>query len=81
LEAGLAGIPVFCTAHVPAAKEIGGQDVVTFSPDANADQVADLILNWMETSPVFRLRRRVRQDLTWRGIFQRQIFPLLDGAG
>jgi mannosylglucosylglycerate synthase len=80
LEAGLAGIPVFCSTRVPAAKEIGGQDVLTFSPDADADQVASLILNWVENSPLFRLRRRVRQGLTWRGIFHRQILPLLDSG-
>jgi glycosyltransferase involved in cell wall biosynthesis len=80
LEAGLAGIPVFCSTRVPAAQEIGGQDVLTFSPNADADQVADLILNWMENSPVFRLRRRVRQGVTWRGIFHRRILPLLDPA-
>ena len=78
LEAGLAGIPVFCTTQVPAANEIGGQDVIRFAPDAAADEVAGLILHWMENSPVFQLRRRVRRELTWRGIFQRQILPLLD---
>lgn len=78
LEAGLAGIPVFSSTQVPAANEIGGQEVVSFSPDRNADHVAGLILNWMENNPVFRLRRRVRQELTWRGIFNRQILPLLD---
>jgi glycosyltransferase involved in cell wall biosynthesis len=78
LEAGLAGIPVFCTTRVPAANEIGGQDVVTFAPEADANEVASLILKWMENSPVFQLRRRVRRELTWRGIFQRQILPLLD---
>jgi glycosyltransferase involved in cell wall biosynthesis len=80
LEAGLAGIPAFCSDRVPAASEIGGQDVVRFSPDADAEQVADLILNWMENSPVFRLRRRVRQELTWRSIFHRQIAPLVDAS-
>jgi glycosyltransferase involved in cell wall biosynthesis len=80
LEAGLAGIPAFCSTRVPAAQEIGGQDVLTFSPDADADQVASLILNWVENSPVFPLRRRVRQGLTWRGIFDRQILPLLDSG-
>jgi len=78
LEAGLAGIPVFCSTQVPAANEIGGQDVVSFSPDADVDRVASLILRWMENSSVFRLRRRVRQGLTWPGIFQQQILPLLD---
>jgi glycosyltransferase involved in cell wall biosynthesis len=77
LEAGLAGMPVFCSTQVPAATEIGRQDIVSFSPDADAQEVAGLILTWMENDPVFRLRRRVRQELTWRGIFQRQILPLL----
>lgn len=77
LEAGLAGIPVFCSTQVPAAKEIGGQDVVRFAPGAAPEQVASLIVNWMESSPVLQLRRRVRQELTWRGIFHRQILPLL----
>ncbi len=80
LEAGLAGIPVFCTDQIPAANEIGGQDVVRFSPDAEPDHVAGLIRRWMEDSPVFRLRRRVRQGLTWRGIFHKQILPLLDSS-
>ena len=77
LEAGLAGIPVFCSTQVPAAKEIGRQDVVRFAPGAAPEQVASLIVNWMESSPVLQLRRRVRQELTWRGIFQSQILPLL----
>lgn len=80
LEAGLVGIPVFCTDTVPAAKEIGGQDIVRFSPEADPDQVADLILKYVEDSSVLRLRRRVRQRLTWRSIFQRRILSLLEGG-
>ena len=78
LEAGLAGLPVFCTDQVPAANEICGQDVVRFAPDAPPDHVASLIVDWMEKSPIFRFRRRIRRDLTWRGIFQNQILPLLE---
>jgi glycosyltransferase involved in cell wall biosynthesis len=77
LEAGLVGIPVFCADTVPTAKEIGGQDVFRFSPEANPDGVADLILKYVEGSAVLRLRRRVRQRLTWRSIFQRKILSLL----
>jgi glycosyltransferase involved in cell wall biosynthesis len=78
LEAGLIGIPVFCAETVPAANEIGGQDIIRFSPDADPGQVADLILTWMEHSSVLRLRRRIRQHLTWQNIFEREILPLLD---
>lgn len=80
LEAGLVGIPVFCTDDVPAAKEIGRQDVILFSHEADAGQVADLILKWARGSSSLRLRRRVRQRLTWRSIFLREILPLLGGA-
>jgi len=67
LEAGLVGMPVFCTA-VPAAVEIGGDDVVV---------LADRLLAWAEDSPVHRLRRRVRELYTWEAIFRRRIEPLL----
>ncbi|HSL31504.1 MAG TPA: hypothetical protein VK900_20040, partial [Anaerolineales bacterium] len=67
--------------QIPAANEIGGQDVIRFSPGADPVQVAEAILKWTETSPVFHLRRRVRQGLTWRSLFQREILPLLDNGG
>jgi glycosyltransferase involved in cell wall biosynthesis len=78
LEAGLVGIPAFCANTVPAAKEIGGQGVIRFSPEARPDQVANLILKWMKHRSVLRLRRHIRRDLTWHSIFQREILPLLD---
>jgi glycosyltransferase involved in cell wall biosynthesis len=78
LEAGLMGLRVFCADTIPAANEIGGPDVVRFSPEAGPDQVADLILKWMDNSPVFNLRKRVRQTLTWRSIFKREILPLVE---
>jgi glycosyltransferase involved in cell wall biosynthesis len=76
LEAGLAGLPVVCT-EVPAAVEIGGRDVIPFDLGEDADGLAARILAWLERSPVFRLRRRVRQNYTWPAIFQRDILPLL----
>ena len=80
LEAGLVGMPVFCTA-VPAAVEIGGEDVVIFSESEEPAEVADHLLAWAEGSPVHRLRRRVRERYTWGAIFRRQIQPLLQRAG
>lgn len=78
LEAGLVGIPVFCANHIPAANELGKQDVFRFSSEANPDHVADLILEAIEQDPSLRLRQRVRRDLTWRSIFQRQIQRLIE---
>jgi mannosylglucosylglycerate synthase len=76
LEAGLVGMPVFCT-PIPAAEEIGGEDVISFSPERTPDEVADLILKWAETSPILHLRRRIRQNYTWQAIFDQDIQPLL----
>ncbi len=76
LEAGLAGIPVVCT-EVPAAVEIGGEDVITFDLDGTPDRLAARILAWAESSPIHRLRRRVRQNYTWQAILRRDIEPLL----
>ena len=78
LEAGLAGLPVFCSHRVPAAQELGGQEVIPFSPDADPGSVADLIINVMGNNPILKMRRRVRQNLTWRSLFNRQILPLLE---
>lgn len=78
LEAGLVGIPIFSSDAVPAANEIGAADVVRFSPEAQPEHIAELILKWMEESLVLHLRRHVRRDLTWQSIFQHEILPLLD---
>ncbi len=80
LEAGLLGVPVVCT-YVPAAEEIGSEDVTLFDAAEDPAQLARRILTWAEQSPVHRLRRRVRQNYTWRAIFHRDIKPLLDSEG
>ncbi len=78
LEAGLVGLPVFCSDRVPAAQEIGGNDVISFSPEADPEVIADLILDWVKNSPLYRLRRRVRERLLWRKIFRHEIQKLLE---
>jgi glycosyltransferase involved in cell wall biosynthesis len=79
LEAGLAGLPVVVT-EVPAAVEIGGEDVITFDTADDPADLAERILAWAEGNPVHRLRRRVRQHYTWEAIFRRDIEPLLGQA-
>lgn len=81
LEAGLVGIPAFCANTVPAAREVAGQGLIRFSPEADPDQVASLIIKWMKHRSILHLRRHIRRDLTWHGIFQRDILPLLDHRG
>jgi len=80
LEAGLIGIPVVCTENVPAAQEIGGEDVLTFKATDPPETIADLIQAWVQHSPVHRLRHRIKQDYSWPAIFQREVLPLLVGG-
>jgi glycosyltransferase involved in cell wall biosynthesis len=76
LEAGLVGIPVVST-DVPAADEIGGDDVIQFDAGEGPERVAERIMAWAMQSPVHRLRRRTRKQYTWQAIFRREIRPLL----
>jgi glycosyltransferase involved in cell wall biosynthesis len=76
LEAGLVGVPVVCT-DMPAADEIAGPDVTLVGSGEDPVLLADEILSLLEEDPVYRLRRRVRKQYTWRAIFQRGIRPLL----
>jgi glycosyltransferase involved in cell wall biosynthesis len=79
LEAGLVGLPVV-SAAVPAAKEIGRQEVTSLPPKASPLQAAQLILKLMESSSQYKLRKRVRTEYTWQAIIKRDILPLLQQA-
>lgn len=78
LEAGLVGLPVICT-DIPAAQEIGGEDVWRVDASAAPELITDLILARLQHSQVYQLRRRVRQNYSWPAIFRREIGPLLSG--
>ncbi|MGD2104186.1 MAG: glycosyltransferase family 4 protein [Anaerolineae bacterium] len=78
LEAGLVGRPVVCT-DVPAARELGGEDVTMIDPDGDPEHIAQRIASVVDDSPVYQLRKRVRQAYTWRAILERDIEPLLRG--
>ena len=78
-EAAMVNLPVASTA-VPAAVELGPEDVILFDPEEDPSTIAGRILAWAESSPVHRLRRRVRQTLTWDMLFEQRIRPLLRPA-
>lgn len=77
LEAGLSGVPVVSTA-IPAAVEIGQNDVVLFDPDEGPTAVAQRILATVEHNPLARFRRRARLQYTWDAIYRGAIAPLLE---
>jgi glycosyltransferase involved in cell wall biosynthesis len=77
LEAGLLGVPVAASNSVPAAEEIGGEEVQRFELDQPPRQLAQRLLSWAERDDRLRLARRTRQNFTWHAIFRRDIEPLL----
>jgi glycosyltransferase involved in cell wall biosynthesis len=79
LEAGLLGMPVVASKTVPAAEEIGGEDVLRFGLDQSPQLLAQQLLAWAEGDKRLRLARRTRQNFTWQAIFHADIEPLLYG--
>lgn len=79
LEAGLLGVPVIASDAVPAAKEIGSEEVMRFKLDLPPQLLAQRLLTWAEADNRLRLARRTRQNYTWQAIFWRDIEPLLGG--
>jgi glycosyltransferase involved in cell wall biosynthesis len=76
LEAGLAGLPIFCS-DIPPLRSLGSSNVTYFSPDADPVELANRVVNHLAFDPVFRMRVRVRREFSWEHIYAREIEPLL----
>jgi len=76
IEAAFSGMPVFCS-DIPVLRELGGDDVSYFDPDAAPGTIADQIAARMNGEMTLRWARRTRHAYTWKMIYQAQIEPLL----
>jgi len=76
VEAALLGTPVAAT-PVPAAKEIGGEDIFLLDLEQPVDDTAAQLLAWLDGQPTVRFRRRARSQFLWQKILEMQILPLL----
>lgn len=77
LEAGLSGLPVFCT-DIPPLRELGGSEAVYFSPDDNPADIARKMALSISQNPVLRMRARVRRAFSWEKIYTNDIAPILE---
>ncbi len=78
LEAGLAGIPVFCS-DIPPFHQTAGEDALYFDPlNEPAEQIAARIHAILDNSSVVRLRIRVRREYRWEAIIRERLVPLLE---
>jgi glycosyltransferase involved in cell wall biosynthesis len=76
LEAGLAGIPIFCSAIQPLLS-LAGMYATYFDPDIDPEELARRISEQLAGDLVAQMRLKVRQNYTWRQIYQQHITPLL----
>ena len=77
LEAGLAGMPVFCS-DIPPLKDLGMSFIHYFSADEDPAHIASLISANLSASIVLGFRVRVRSQYAWQQVYQQQIQPLLE---
>jgi mannosylglucosylglycerate synthase len=76
LEAGLVGLPIFCS-DISPLRALGGDFVTYFSCSADPSAVAMLIFDRLSQNSNFNLRVKVRHKFTWEGVFYEYIVPLL----
>jgi len=79
LEAGVARLPVFCT-DIPPLVELGGEQVVTFSPGESPSRVAAIIGTTLKANPAYILSSRVKREYNWGVIYREKIAPLLEAG-
>lgn len=77
IEAAFSKLPVFC-ADIPVLRELGGDDVTYFAPDANPAGVAKQVQGRLEAEFTSRWARRAKRGYAWEHIYARHIAPLLN---
>src|SRR3990172_55892 len=76
IEAAFSHLPVFC-ADIPPLRELGINDAVFFSPDEDPAKIADMIVEYFQSSSTARLSMRARSSYRWEEIYRQHIAPLL----
>ncbi len=78
LEAGIAGIPIFCS-DLPVFRESGQSDLIVFDPEHDSPgAIAAQIDGYFHENARHRLKTRVRHHYRWEVIIRRQLVPLLE---
>ena len=76
IEAAFSSIPVFC-ADIPVLRELGGEDVSYFDPQAEPDSIALQIAVRLVSEATGRWARRAKHGFTWDSIYRLHIDPLI----
>lgn len=76
IEAAFSSMPVFC-ADIPVLRELCGEDVTYFDPDAGPRSVAKKIYERLQNETSSRWARRAKHAYTWDSIYALHIGPLI----
>jgi glycosyltransferase involved in cell wall biosynthesis len=76
IEAAFSGIPVFCT-DIPVLRELGGEDISYFDPDAEPGSIARQIIDRLHSEATSRWARRAKHSYAWDSIYASHIGPLI----
>ncbi len=76
LEAGITRLPIFCS-NIQPFHETAGELANYFELNDDPSEIALRIFNFLEKDKSSQMRKRVRQNFTWEGIFTNQIEPLI----
>lgn len=76
IEAAFSSIPVFC-ANIPVLRELGGEDVSYFNPNAKPRSIAKQIADRLESEATSRWARRAKHGYAWDSIYSLHIDPLI----
>lgn len=76
LEAGFSSIPVFCS-DIPVLRELGGEDVSYFDPDADPRSIAGQVIARLRSEATSRWARSAKHSYAWDSIYASYIEPLI----
>lgn len=80
MEAAILKTPVCVSAIPPVMNIVGDSGVITFDYHDQPSDIARLIVDRLQSSDDFRLRRRVIEEFSWRRIYQNKIKPVLNAV-
>lgn len=79
LEAGIAGIPIFCS-DIPPLRGTAGEFATYFDPIHDSPQaIAQTLYETLQHSATAQLKRHVRQNFRWDALITQKIIPLIEG--
>ena len=80
IEAAFSSMPVFC-ADIPVLRELCGEDVTYFDPDAEPRPIAGQIFERLQSEMSSRWARRAKHAYSWDSIYSSKIGPLIQEVG